>query len=210
MDSQDWDERYRATEQLWGVEPNRWVVRECEELPAGRALDLAAGEGRNSIWLAERGWRATAVDFSAVALDRGRALAATRPAGTADRIDWVHADVLAHTAEPAGYDLALVAYLQLPAADRRTALRRAAEALAPGGTLLVVGHDSLNLTEGTGGPQDPRVLFTPDDVLDDLAGTGLESVRAERVRRTVAAPDGHGTAGEAIDALVRLHRPRPR
>ncbi|MEV6208459.1 class I SAM-dependent methyltransferase [Kitasatospora sp. NPDC051914] len=207
MDSQEWDARYRVTEQLWGVEPNRWVVRECADLPPGRALDLAAGEGRNSIWLAERGWHATAVDFSAVALHRGRALAATRPGGTADRIDWVHADVLTHTPEPGGHDLVLVAYLQIPADDRRTALRSAAGALAPGGTLLVVGHDTANLTEGVGGPQDPRVLFTPADVLADLAGLGLETVRAEQVRRSVAAPDGRGTTGEAVDALVRLRRP---
>ncbi|MFE1785105.1 hypothetical protein ACFW9F_21665, partial [Streptomyces sp. NPDC059506] len=79
-------------------------------------------------------------------------------------------------------------------------------AVAPGGALLVVGHDTTNLTEGVGGPQDPDVLFTPDDVLADLADFGLEAVRAERVRRPVETADG-GTA-RAVDALVRLRRPR--
>ncbi|MFD9128058.1 class I SAM-dependent methyltransferase [Kitasatospora sp. NPDC059571] len=207
MDRQDWDARYRAAEPVWGLEPNRWVVRECAGLPPGRALDLAAGEGRNAIWLAERGWQVTAVDFSAVALERGRTLAAARPPGTADRLTWVTADVLTHTPDPAGYDLVLVAYLQVPAADRRAALRAAAGALAPGGTLLVVGHHSANPAEGVGGPQDPRVLFTPEDVLADLDGLGLAVDRAERALRAVAAPDGHGAAGTAIDALARLHRP---
>jgi SAM-dependent methyltransferase len=207
MDRQDWDARYRAAELLWGAEPNRRLVRECADLPPGRALDLAAGEGRNAIWLAGRGWRVTALDFSAVALERGRALAAAGPPGAADRITWTVAD--ARTAEPVpgGYDLVLVAYLHLPAAGRRAALRHAADGLAPGGTLLVIGHDSTNLTEGVGGPQDPAVLFAPDDVLADLAGAGLTTVRAERVHRTVPAPDGHGTAGRAVDALVRMRRP---
>ncbi|MFF2041373.1 class I SAM-dependent methyltransferase [Kitasatospora sp. NPDC058170] len=237
MDSQDWDDRYAASGLVWGAEPNRWVVRELTGLRAaadpaegpaeafaegadepaegparGRALDLAAGEGRNSIWLARQGWQVTGLDFSAVALDRAARLAEGLPAATAARLTWRQADARTFDAPAGGYDLILVAYLQLPAEDRRSALRRAAAALAPGGTLLVVGHDSSNLTEGVGGPQDPRVLFTPEDVLADLAEAGLRTVRAERVRRPVGAEAAHVRAGEdraaeAVDALVRLERP---
>jgi hypothetical protein len=77
--------------------------------------------------------------------------------------------------------------------------------VTPGGTLLVVGHHTANLNEGVGGPQDPSVLFTPDDVVVDLDGCGLTVVRAERVARRVPTDDG-GTS-TAIDALVRAHRP---
>ncbi|MDR3084227.1 MAG: class I SAM-dependent methyltransferase [Streptomyces sp.] len=207
-DSRAWDERYAARDLVWGAEPNRWVVRETADLQPGRALDLAAGEGRNALWLASRGWRVTAVDFSGAALDRGRQLAAAQPAEVADRLTWVRADVRTHQPDPGAFDLVVVAYLHLPADQRRTALRHAAQALAPSGTLLVVGHDTTNLTAGVGGPQDPRVLFTPDDVLADLGpgqGAGLEPVRAERVRRPVAQGPDKGTA-DAIDALVRLRR----
>ncbi|WP_441248407.1 class I SAM-dependent methyltransferase [Kitasatospora sp. McL0602] len=203
MDSQAWDDRYGQAELMWGTAANRWVVQEAASLPPGRALDLAAGEGRNSLWLADRGWQVTAVDFSEVALDRARRLADARPE-PAGSVTLLRADLLTHRPEPGSFDLVVVAYLQLPGEQRRAVLRRAGEALAPGGTLLVVGHDSSNLTEGTGGPQDPAVLFTPQDVLDDLAGQALTTVRAERVRRPVARPDG-GTA-DAIDALVRLVR----
>ncbi|MFE7558912.1 class I SAM-dependent methyltransferase [Kitasatospora sp. NPDC057500] len=199
MDSSAWDDRYAASELVWGTEPNRWVVRELAGLAPGTALDLAAGEGRNSMWLADRGWEVTGLDFSTVALGRAERLTAALPDEVADRLTWRHGDARAFEAPPEGYDLVLVAYLQLPAEDRRAALRRAAESLAPGGTLLVVGHDSANLAEGVGGPQDPAVLFTPDDVLADLAGSGLRTVRAERVRR----PAGEA---EAVDALVRLER----
>ncbi|MFF2350645.1 class I SAM-dependent methyltransferase [Kitasatospora sp. NPDC058115] len=199
MDSRAWDDRYTASELVWGTEPNRWVVRELAGLAPGRALDLAAGEGRNSMWLAGLGWEVTGLDFSTVALGRAERLTAALPDAVADRLTWRHGDARTFEAPPEGYDLVLVAYLQLPAEDRRAALRAAAGALAPGGTLLVVGHDSGNLAEGAGGPQDPAVLFTADDVLADLAGAGLRTVRAERVRRPV------GDA-EAIDALVRLER----
>ena len=78
MDEAGWDERYAAAELIWTAEPNRFVVAELTGLPPGRALDLGAGEGRNAIWLAEQGWDVTAVDFSAVGLDKGRAVAARR------------------------------------------------------------------------------------------------------------------------------------
>ncbi|MFW6690735.1 class I SAM-dependent methyltransferase [Streptomyces sp. MAR4 CNX-425] len=216
MDSRAWDERYAAVDLVWGGAPNRWVAREVAEITPGRALDLAAGEGRNALWLAGRGWRVTAVDFSGVALDRGRRLAARAAADTAGRIRWVRADLLEYVPERAAYELVVVAYLHLPAAARRRVLRRAAAALAPGGELLVVGHDTANLTGGTGGPRDAEVLFTAEDVLADLAeppgpsespgppGARLERVRAERVRRPVAQEAG--PPKDAIDALVRLRR----
>ena len=89
MDSTAWDERYRSSELIWGAGPNRFLVEEVAGLPAGRALDLACGEGRNAIWLAQRGWQVVAVDFSAVALDKARRLADQR--GTS--VEWVMADV---------------------------------------------------------------------------------------------------------------------
>ena len=182
MDAAGWDQRYAASELVWSAEPNRFVAEECAELRPGRALDLAAGEGRNAIWLAQRGWTVTATDFSAVGLDKGRQLA--EHAGVADRIAWVVADATT-TEWPSEFDLVVVAYLQLVEAERREALLRGFAALQAGGRLVVVAHDSTNLLEGTGGPQDPAVLMTADDVLIDLTGEPFEVVRAERVARPV-------------------------
>jgi 2-polyprenyl-3-methyl-5-hydroxy-6-metoxy-1,4-benzoquinol methylase len=74
MDASGWDERYSGNELLWGLPPNRWVEAELADTSVGRAIDLACGEGRNAIWLADRGWSVTAVDFSGVAIQRARAL----------------------------------------------------------------------------------------------------------------------------------------
>lgn len=203
MEQRDWDERYASTELVWSADPNLFVRDEVAGLAPGRALDLAAGEGRNSIYLASIGWRVTAVDFSAVALDKGRRLAAgLEDASSADRLEWVVADLRTYAPEAAAYDLVLLCYLQLPAADRAAALRAATSALAPGGTLLVIAHALANLTEGTGGPQDPSVLYEPGDVVEALpAEAGLVIERADRVTRPV---EGHR---DAIDTLVRARRP---
>ena len=203
MDAEAWDQRYAASELVWSREPNQFVAAELADLSPGTAVDLAAGEGRNAIWLASRGWSATAVDFSQVALDKGAQLASDAGIG----MTWVCADATTwQPAEPV--DLVVVAYLQLPAEDRRRAVRSAVTMLRPGGTLLLVAHDSTNLTEGTGGPQDPSVLMTADDVLDDLSGLDVEVLHAERVAREVRSADEHG--GEerrtAWDCLVRVVR----
>jgi SAM-dependent methyltransferase len=199
MDAEEWDRRYAGQELVWSVTPNQFVAAELSDLTPRRAVDLAAGEGRNALWLAERGWDVTAVDFSRVALEKGRRLAGDTP------VEWVCADATTWTAD-APYDLVVIAYLQLPAEQRRAVVRAGFAALRPGGTFFLVAHDSTNILEGTGGPQDPTVLMTAEDVLDDLRDAPFEVVRAERVPRRVE--DGHGEEPHrtAYDALVRLVR----
>jgi SAM-dependent methyltransferase len=204
MDARAWDERYAASELVWSGSPNQFVAGELAGLAPGRALDLAAGEGRNALWLAGLGWQVTAVDFSQVGLDKGRSLA--RRHGLDVR--WVCADVLTYDPGAGSFDLAVLAYLQLTADQRRTAVRSAFGALRPGGTFLLVAHDSTNLTEGTGGPSDPSVLFTAEEVLADLDGERFEVERAERVARVVHPDEEHRGDPDrtAYDALVRLLR----
>lgn len=192
-----WNRRYAAGDKHGAAEPNRFLVEEVGALPPGRALDLACGAGRNAVWLAERGWRVTAVDFSEVALGMARALATSRGCD----VQWVEHDVVTWVPPARAYDLVCVLYLQLPAAERAVVMRRAADAVRAGGTLLVVGHDLLNLTEGRGGPSQADVLFTPEDIAREV--DGLEVVKAERVRRRV---EEQGALHEAIDALVRARR----
>jgi SAM-dependent methyltransferase len=205
VDSTGWDKRYAAAELVWSAGPNVWVETMTADLPPGRALDLAAGECRNALWLAERGWTVTAVDFSGVALDRGRRLATERLGDRAESLTTVRADVVTWTPESQGFDLVLVVYLHLPPAERVAVLDSAARAVAPGGTLLVIGHDLANLSGGVGGPQDPTVLCRPADVVADVEPAGLQVQRADTVRRPVMAEDG--SARDALDLLVLATRP---
>jgi SAM-dependent methyltransferase len=200
MDSASWDRRYAGSELVWTGEPNRFLVAETEALAAGRAIDLGCGEGRNAIWLAERGWQAIGVDFSEVGLQKARELADARGVS----VEWVAADLLDYRPKPGAFELVLIFYLQVPAAQRQPIVRAAAEAVAPGGTFLLVGHDSSNLQHGHGGPQNPSVLYTAPDVVADVNGTGLQIERAECVQRPVHTPDGERVA---LDTLVRARRP---
>jgi SAM-dependent methyltransferase len=208
VDRAEWDERYRQAGWVWSTTPNRFVAETLDDRKPGRALDLACGEGRNALWLAEKGWLVTAVDFSTAALEKGRAAAESRGL----EVTWVVADLLEYEPERAAYDTVVIAYLHLVADSMSAVLGRAAAALAPGGMLVVVGHDATNPAEGVGGPQDPAVLYTPDAVVaavtgaraaGDVAGVApLRVDRAERVFRQL-----EGAERPAIDALVVAVRP---
>lgn len=199
MDSLEWDARYSATESMWSYEPNVLLVPRAEGLTPGRALDLACGEGRNALWLASRGWDVTALDFSQVAIDKGRARA--QQMGVS--VDFRVADVIDFPPETGRFDLVIVFYLQLPHHEVRQVLAHAVDALAPGGTLLVVAHDLDNLEHGYGGPPTADVLYTVELVSDAISG--LHIVESGRVDRPVATDDGERTA---IDTLVRALRDR--
>ncbi|HVA10379.1 MAG TPA: class I SAM-dependent methyltransferase [Acidimicrobiales bacterium] len=203
MNSQQWDERYSGDELVWTSTPNQFLVAEVVGLPAGRAVDLACGEGRNSIWLAEQGWEVTGVDFSPVGLAK-----AERFADLWDvEVTWLESAIEDWTPAPDGYDLVAMLYLQLPQAARSAALSAAASAVARGGTLLVVAHDVDNLTRGYGGPPNPDVLYRVSDVTGAAAEVGLTVERAEQATRIVDTDDG---PREAIDTVVRAVNLRQR
>ena len=198
MDAAAWDERYSQSELVWGAPPNAVVVEQVTALPRGRALDLACGEGRNAHWLATRGWEVTGLDYSAVALDKARRVAAEAPRSVRERLEYRVADV---TGSDLGgeYDLVLMIYLHLAPEERMQVVNRAISALKPDGILMILGHDAVNLSQGVGGPQDIEILYTPDDLVTTIDGRLNVDVAERRFRET--------DAGTAIDALLVAHRP---
>ena len=195
MNSDDWDKRYNEKKLIWSAGPNQFVVSEVEGMAPGRALDVACGEGRNALWLAEQGWDVTALDYSPVAIQKGEA----RSREVATKIDWRVAD--ATTDIEGTYDLILYLYLHLSREQTTASLALATRALAPGGTLLIIGHDIRNIEEGIGGPQDASILFGPHDFEAML--TDLHIEKAETVTRDVAKD---GTVHHALDVLVRAKK----
>ncbi|MEV4560331.1 FAD-dependent oxidoreductase [Kitasatospora sp. NPDC049285] len=199
-----WDNRYGESEQIWSGRPNGALVHEATDLKPGHALDLGCGEGGDAIWLARQGWQVTAVDISQVALDRAAARAAAE--GVADRITWQRVD-LSH-AFPAGrFDLVSAQFLHSPAEfPRERVLRRAADAVAPDGTLLIVSHAAF-----PAGHKHADMHFpTPEEMLAELhlAPDGWTVVRAEEHARhdLPGHPVDDPDARPHHDSTLRLHR----
>ena len=191
MDRHQWNERYASQPILWDVDPAPFLGGEVGDRPAGRALDLGAGEGRTALWLAEHGWQVTAVDFSDVALERGRQRAEALGIGRA--IEWICADLLDFDPTAGGaYDLVLLMFIHLPPAERRRLLRQAVATLSPGGMMLVVGYHPVEVSD-----DEPIARmanrFTPEEIVAELEGLSVE--RAERLD----LPD-------AVDTVVRAVR----
>ncbi len=197
MDAQTWNQRYAEKELVWTSQPNRFLVSETDGLTPGSVLDLACGEGRNAIWLAEQGWRATGVDFADVGIAKAREFAASRGV----ECKWLVADLTTYEPSAGEFDLVILFYLHLPQHELGPVVARAARAVAAGGTFLLVAHDSRNLKEGHGGPKDASVLYSAEDVVPHLGDLSVE--RAEAVIRPVETDEG---VRNAIDVLVRAKR----
>jgi SAM-dependent methyltransferase len=196
MRREDWDARYAAVENLWASKPNRFLVAEVSELPPGRALDLACGEGQNAIWLASLGWDVLGVDYSEVAVAKAQRRAERE--GVAAR--FVCADLVEYELEQEAFDLVIVLYLHIPSTHRASVHAKASAAVAPDGAFVLLGHDLANLTDGVGGPSDPDILYTADEIAAELPGLVIE-------KATTVLRDVHGEERDAIDTIVRARRP---
>jgi SAM-dependent methyltransferase len=197
MSRDKWNRRYSETERLWQADPTPELKKVVDGMAPGRALDLAAGEGRNALYLAESGWEVTAVDFSDVAINRGR----ERSQELGLPVTWEVADLTEYEPADGNFDLVCICYLQIPWPEMSRVVSEAARAVRPGGTFLLVGHDRSNLTHGVGGPQYPEVLYTPEDIVGLLSGLTVD--RAEQARN----PVDHGPEeGIQIDCVVVARR----
>jgi SAM-dependent methyltransferase len=183
-----WDGRYRSSEPVWSGDPNLQLVTAATGRRPGRALDAGCGEGADAIWLAGRGWNVTAVDISTIAMQRGAAEAAERDEEIAGRITWQHVDLLSWTPPPQSYDLVSAQFMQLPAAARADLHDRLAAGVAPGGTLIVVGHSPRD--NSTVHPRLPELFFTADDVAASLDASRWTILVAEVRPRDAPGRDG--------------------
>jgi SAM-dependent methyltransferase len=204
FDEESWEERYRSAAAVWSGQPNPQLVAEVSDLSPGTALDVGSGEGADTIWLAARGWRVSAVDFSTTALERAAAHAAALGADIAARIEWRHADVRSWTPPPGSFDLVSAQYMHLPSAERRLLFVRLAAAVAPGGTLLLVGHDVSDLDTVAHRVHEPDMFFTGEEVAGSLAPGEWDVLVVDARPRPAKSHEGSGIT--VRDAVVRARR----
>jgi SAM-dependent methyltransferase len=184
-----WDARYSSAHALWSGNPNHHLVAEASGLPPGTALDAGAGEGADAIWLARRGWRVTAIDISAVALQRAAGHAAAAGGEIAARIQWRREDLLEWQPPERAYDLVTAQFLHLPAGIRQQVFARLAAAVAGGGTLLIVGHHPADLKTTMPRPNQPELFFTGGELASGL-GAEWEVVTSASAPREATDPEG--------------------
>lgn len=205
-----WEERYRGHAAIHSGRPNPQLVAEAGDLAPGTALDAGCGEGADTIWLASRGWRVTAVDIATTALRRAREHAETLGADVAGRIDWAQVDLTGWTPAEEHFDLVCAHYVH-PATSREALFRRLAASVAPGGTLLIVDHHPSHPQTATAHASAPKVHITAEELAAGLDPDRWDIAVAEARTRTVTDP--HGREITLHDAVLRACRnavtPRP-
>ncbi|WP_033438772.1 SAM-dependent methyltransferase [Saccharothrix sp. NRRL B-16314] len=202
MTEDHWESFYREKGQIWTGSVNELLAREVGHLTPGTALDLGCGEGGDALWLAAQGWTVTAVDVSSTALARGAARATD--AGLAARIDWKQHD-LARSFPTGTFDLVSAMFLHSAVAadgERHGILSRAAEAVAPGGVLLIVGHGGW-ATWQHDHPHADHHFDTNAELLESLDLGPRWTVEVDdTVERDMVGPNGE--QGTRSDHVLRL------
>jgi 2-polyprenyl-3-methyl-5-hydroxy-6-metoxy-1,4-benzoquinol methylase len=177
--------------------PNAQLLAEAAGLAPGRALDAGCGHGADTLWLAAHGWQVTAVDFSAAALAHARSMAEAAGAEIAARIDWIEGDLASWTPEPGHYELVACLYVHV-AGRVEEMVARMGSAVAPAGTLLLVGHRPIDPSTGAATAAANQVQVSVETAIAALDASIWELLIAEERPRTVA--------GSGVDAVIRARR----
>lgn len=193
----DWDARYSGPDWAFGTEPNDFLRDRAGDLPAGPVLCLAEGQGRNAVFLAQRGHAVTAVDQSAVGLARARELAASRGVS----IEIVHADLNAYGITPGAWSGIVSIFAHMPSRERAPLHRRVVAGLAPGGVFVLEAYCPAQLTWGTGGPSDPDMLPSVAVLREELAGLTFEIGR--ELERDVLEGARHRGRSAVVQVVAR-------
>ena len=196
-----WDERYGSAQRVWSGNPNPQLVAEVAGLVPGTALDAGCGEGADAHWLARRGWRVTALDVSTVALQRGAAHAGPE---IADRITWRQADLLGWAPDGPATTWSVPSTCSSRVRCGRRSSPNLASAVAPGGTLLLVGHHPSDMQTSMRRPDEPDLFFTAEQVAATLDRQRWEVVVAAARPRPAVDPDGQEIT--IADAVLRARR----
>lgn len=190
-----WDERYNIEHYFYGKMPNDFLVSSANEIPKGKVLCLAEGEGRNSVFLARLGYEVVGVDFSQVGLDKAEKLAQD------NRVEVTYhcADLTTYDIEPASYEGVVSIFCHFPSEARKAIYERVVEGLKPGGVLVLEAYTPSQLALGTGGPKDIDYLATLRTLQTEISG--LEWTSAQETERIIMEGIGHSGPSAVVQMI---------
>ncbi len=195
-----WNEKYSDPRFIYGSAPNDFLKQSVHHLkPRGKILCIAEGEGRNAVWLAELGFKVTAVDASEVGLDKGQTLAKSKGV----RVDWIHADLQHYNPGQQAWDGVVAIFAHLPPELRSQVHADCVESLKAGGVLLLEAYTPEQLRFRTGGPSNPDWLMTPEMLEQELRGLTFE--RLQKVERQIIEGIGHTGTGSVVQVIGVRH-----
>ena len=172
MDSAFWDSKYSVDEYIYTKEVNRFVKESLSDLSPGKMIDLAGGEGRNTVFFAEKGWQAENIDLSSVGLEKCERLAVET--NVSELVFTTNASASDFESKLAPVDLGVIAYLQIPQTELAVAIERLVSNIKSGGVFFGVWHALENLKDGFGGPQNPDLLPSESSMKTLLSSLPLE------------------------------------
>jgi SAM-dependent methyltransferase len=194
-----WNGRFATGDYLFGRAPNAFLVSQAHRLaPGQRALCVADGEGRNSVWLAQQGLDVAAFDFAPNAVGKARALAAER--GVSVRFE--EADILDYRWRKAAYDVVVAVFIQFLSPDERPRVFAAMrDAVRPGGLFLLQGYRPEQVALGTGGPGKVEHMYTREWLEAEFAGWEILHLAAYDAE--LAEGGAHRGPSAVIDLVAR-------
>ncbi len=191
-----WNEVYSGDDYYYGTSPNDFLVEHIGKL-SGRVLSLAEGEGRNAVFMAEQGLEAWAVDGSETGLAKARTLAASRNVS----FDTEVVDLNDFVPPVGSIQGAISSFAHLPGAARRQLHQRVEQALQPGGIFLLEGYSQAQLPRSTGGPKNPDMLFSLDELFKDFAHSDM--LLGQEIEREVLEGRGHTGVASVVQLIMR-------
>ncbi len=191
-----WDERYKSAEYAYGKEPNDFLVETAGKMAGGKVLSLADGEGRNGVFLAQKGCDVTSVDSSQPGLDKAQKLATERNV----KITTIHADLAEFKIEPDAWDAIVSIFCHLPTEIRKPLHRQVVNGLTAGGIYILEGYGKDQLKNKTGGPPTLDLLFDLDVIKSEL--DGLEFLHAVEIEREVNEGAFHAGKSSVVQIVA--------
>ena len=192
-----WNERYDTADYQFGVSPNDFLVEKASDLPVGKTLCLADGEGRNGVYLAKLGHRVTGIDLSSKGQAKARKLAEAENV----QLELIEANLVEYDLGDTSWDCIVSIFFHLPSKIRRQVHAKVASALTPGGVLILEAYTPRQLEFGTGGPPNADALMTLDALEGDFPDLTFEY--AVEKEREVIEGNLHSGHASVVQLLAR-------